>query len=383
MPESQVPPQETQQPETSLPQQEPPRQVGQPQRNPLTNDETAKQRAEQVKKRAQVEKKNPFSPVNRQARLQEAMDKLRSERGVAQPRQQEVASGSPEQERAPHGDSDVRSGTAEPDRKPADSSPHRGDVEKPVEGKRDEVPEWYKRQQDAAAAERKASEALANAERERATLEKAKADADAAVQRMAAAKEDPVGFLAETGMTSEEWSAFMANGGKLTPEQKQLKAMQQRIEELQSKSEAAEKKAQQRELEARAAMEESHFAPEMQKLTFVPEMGGMAAVRARQRLLSEKTGQPVSLANAAQNLEQEMQTGLSRLLQIPKIRSSLTLDVNSSNAGQAAEVPRTLNNRVSPSSSHQEAAPHPLDFTAKRRLWLQRVERDATAKTGR
>lgn len=200
---------------------------------------------------------------------------------------------------------------------------------------------------------------------------------------MAAAKDDPIKFLAEAGMTQEEWSSFMANGGQMTPEQKRLKQMAENMQKMQDRLEAAEKRAQEQERQARFASEESHFVPELQKLTFVPEMGGVAAVRARQRLLSDATKQPVSLSDAAKHLENEMATGLQRLLQNPKIRSSLKLDVNTSHAGQAAETPRTLNNRVSSGTSSVDASPHPLDWKAKRALYMQRIERDRSAKSGR
>lgn len=231
--------------------------------------------------------------------------------------------------------------------------------------------------------ERRATEASAAVERQRVEAEKAKADADAAVQRMAAAKEDPVQFLAEAGMTQDEWSQFLANGGKMTPEQKKLKEMASVVEQVQAKLEAAERKAEQQEQRARAAAEESHFAQQLQKFTYVPEMGGIGAVRERQRLLSSQTGQPVSLADAADHLEQDMAKGLKRILQNTKIRSSLGLDVNTSHAGQAAETPRTLSNRVSSESSQQDASPHPLDWAAKRKLYQQRVERERAARSGR
>lgn len=352
-------------------------------RQPLKEgDAQQKMAAEQAKVHAAVEKKNPFSPANLRARREEALRKLRQDRGLAEPRQaQQGGSDDPRGEAS--GAGDVDSGSTEPASERSERVARDVLKEEKKPESADAVPDWYKRQQELTAAESRAREASANVERQRAEIEKVKADADAAVQRMAAAKDDPVQFLAEAGMTQEEWSSFIGNGGKMTPEQKKLKEMSQTMAKMQERVEAAEKRAQQQEQQARIAYEESQFASELQKLTYIPEMGGIAAIRERQRILSLQTKQPVSLKDAAEHLEEEMGKGLQRLLQNKKIRSNLGLDVNTSHAGQAAETPRTLSNRVSSDSGQKEVAPHPLDWAAKRRLYQQRVERERQAMLSR
>lgn len=304
------------------------------------------------------------------------LNSLRQERGVPAPQRQEerhVSETASEPQRANHHVADnVDAGAGKP--------PSERTERTPPEAISEAQTEWYKREQAVRAAEEKVREATTQAEKRAADAEKREAEAKAAVQRMEWAKDDPVAFLAETGMTQEEWSSFLANGGKLSPEQKRLKAMEKQLQETRSAMEQMEKEARRDRELARRAAEESQFAAKLQNMLYVPEAGGMAAVRHRQQLLSQQTGREVSLEDAANNLEQALRGDLERILKSPKIRSSLGLDVNTPDAGQAAERPRTLNKRVAAESGSPSAKPHPLDFKAKMKLYQQRVERERSAQ---
>jgi len=327
-------------------------------------------------------RKNPFSPENIAKKREALLKNLRAERGVPEPRHAEErtddgARAAEPQRSESHVAADNNAGVSESSGQ-AQGSPQA------VEGVSEAQNEWYKREQAVRAAEERIKEASTKAEMRAAEAEKKEAEAKAAVQRMEWAKDDPIAFLAETGMTQDEWSAFLANGGKLSPEQKRLKEMEKQLAETRQAMEQMEQNARTHAERARLAQEESQFAPKLQNLTYVPQMGGMAAIRDRQALLARQTGTPVSLEDAADNLETEMQRGLQRILQDPKIRSSLKLNVDTPQpAGQVAEKPRTLSNRVASESSTQGVKPHPLDWKAKQKLYQQRVERERQALANR
>lgn len=236
--------------------------------------------------------------------------------------------------------------------------------------------EWYKREQAVQQAEARVRDAESASQKRIAEAEAKEAKANERLQKMDWARANPVEFMAEVGMTQDEWSAFLTNGGKLSPEQKRVREMEKQLADTNARMQAMMERAEANEKRMAAANEEATFSSHLSKYELVQQMGGIQAVRNKQRIMAQATGSEVPLAAAAEALENEMQAGLSGLLKHPAIRHKLGLsDVDKSQAGPIAKSPRTLNQSVaSETNSNSVTLKGPLDWEGRRRLYNQRME---------
>lgn len=244
--------------------------------------------------------------------------------------------------------------------------------------------QWYQRERDVQAAEAKAKEASTATEKRIAAAEKKEAEAQAALQRLDWARSNPIEFMTEAGMTQDEWKAFLQNGGTLSPEQKRTRALEKELAETRAAMQAFEHRLEAGQRQAALQAEVNQFHNVMSNYELIPRMGGIDAVQNKRTFLEQSTGQKISLKDAADALEHEYNTGLSRLLQDKLVRSKFKLDVNTSDAGPVANTPRTLNNKVAPTTppAYPSSQKGPPDWAARRAEYLRRTasERNGSAR---
>jgi coenzyme F420-reducing hydrogenase alpha subunit len=245
--------------------------------------------------------------------------------------------------------------------------------------------EWYKREQVVRAAEAKAQEAHTATEKRIAAAEKKEAEAQAALQRLDWARSNPIEFMTEAGMSQEEWKAFLANGGTLSPEQKRTRALEKELADTRAQMQQFMKEQDAYRLRQARDMEAAQFVSVMSNYDLVTRMGGIDAVQNKRTFLEQQSKQKVTLKDAAEALEQEYHHGLSALLKDPKVRSKFNLDVNTSDAGPvASKTPRTLNQKVAPSTppANSGSQKGPPDWAARKAEYLRRTasERSSSAR---
>ena len=322
-----------------------------------------------------VRKKNPFSPENMAARKSKLMDKLREERGIPTPAPKTI--GADGTQGAAYEQAKTEATPVADSRNDGDQqSQIQRDTSAPVPQASDAQMEWYKREQAVQQAEARVREAETASQKRIAEAEAKEAKANERLQKMDWARANPIEFMAEAGMTQDEWSAFLTNGGKLSPEQKRVREMERQLAETNARMKEMMERAEANERKAAAHAEEAAFSQHLSKYELVQQMGGIAAIRNKQGIMAQATGSAVSLAAAAEALENEMQAGLSGLLNHPGIRNKLGLsDVDKSQAGPIGRSPRTLNQSVSSETPPREPSlKGPLDWEGRRRLYHQRME---------
>ena len=242
--------------------------------------------------------------------------------------------------------------------------------------------QWYQREQAVRAAELKAQEAGNATEKRIAAAEKKEAEAQAALQRLDWARSNPIEFMTEAGMTQDEWKAFLANGGTLSPEQKRMRAMEAELKESRAQMAKFMQEQEQYRLRSQRDMESAQFVGVMSNYELVTRMGGMDAVQNKRTFLEQSTNQKVTLKDAAEALEKEYHSGLSALLKDQAVRSKFGLDVNTSDAGPvASKTPRTLNQKVAPSTPPASTAPQkgPPDWAARKAEYIRRTAQERSS----
>lgn len=227
------------------------------------------------------------------------------------------------------------------------------------------------KQRAAQDAEAKAQVAIQEAQR-------ARQEADARMKKLETSVADPVAFLAELGMTQDEWQAFLLNGGKMTPEQKALKEFQKsqietdrRINEMQARLDAAQNAAKRAQ-----AVNLVGATLDLNQYPLFRKVGGNADFVLSQIENHHKaTGQILTPQAVAQHYEQQYQSQLQNWLQDDTIRTKV-IPANSAPLPTAnlAAAPSTLNSRVTSSTGPATSQPGPLDWEAKKQLALARIQ---------
>lgn len=230
--------------------------------------------------------------------------------------------------------------------------------------------EWVKRERDVAQAEAKIRDAQTAAEARIAKAEADEAKAQQKLQELEFAKSEPLEFLAKVGMTKDEWTHFMQQGGKMSPEAKRLKAMETRFNELEQNYQKLSRQAEESQRKALIDQENAAFAPKLGSYTLVSKIGGIQAVRNKQAEILRTQGARVSLEHAAKALDEDMLSNLAPLLKFEDVRAKLglasqdQLPANESPKARTAEAPKALEK-----SSKEDPTEHihPLDWAAKKR----------------
>lgn len=285
---------------------------------------------------------------------------LREERGVAEPHQGAVSLNNSPSET-------IRSTPALPTGDAAGQTPAAGpsmeELLKTYDARRSEAEGFAKQ-----AAEREAS-AVAR-----------EAAAKAREDELLGAARDPIEFLSKIEWTEDQWRDFLAGGGKPDPVKDELKSMREQLKAESAKREALEKSLSDREVNARRAQEDAQIVQSTQKLPFSKSLSNPAMVRQRMGELKAKN-QPATADHALQSLESEFKTGLMSLLQNPEIAAMLGSSVNKPNSNQAAASPRTLNSNFASSSPTSDTSrPKPMDWKAKKALFLAELARSRRAQ---
>lgn len=232
-------------------------------------------------------------------------------------------------------------------------------------------------------ADQKVREATTASEKKKAEAEAAEARATEKLKKMELAMSNPAEFMAETGMTQDEWNAFWANGGKLSPEQKRMREMEARMAKYAEQLEAVQRQSAQERQQNQRRLEDAEFTASLKDYTFLPEVGGINAVRNKQAMLQNQHKGPVSLKDAADALEREVQEGLGGMLKKQHILAKFGLAAASDQppAVPTKQTPsKTLTARTAGDSQPKNATVKgPLDWAGKRARYLERLAADRAA----
>lgn len=193
------------------------------------------------------------------------------------------------------------------------------------------------------------------------------AEAAEKVKKIEQAKADPLQFLAEAGITDAEWQAMLRGGGELTAEQRQLKELKAEIEAI--RADSARKDA---ESAQRARRDAARAYVDANPLT--KSMTNADSLLARQAEMSKAAGKEVALPDVVADLTNTYKTGLKNLLNNPEVLAMLDISVPKPQSGSAVSTsPTTLSSKLASSTSPSDGKPGPLDWAAKKALFLKRL----------
>ncbi len=318
-------------------------------------------------------KANPFSREGMAAKRAALMDAMRADRNLADPAKAPSEDKAPEPAKEAKTDATASPGSArgDLDKSAPTASPNASDPSSPLHA------EWLRREQEIKTAEARVKEARSTAEQRSAKAEADEAKAKQALTELAAAKDDPVEFLAKVGMTKDEWQHFMSQGGKQSPEAKRLKAMEARFNEMEAKYETAQKKAEESARRASIETENMQFSQRLGSYALLSKIGGIQAVRNKQAQIQAQQGAQISLQAAADMVETEMHDNLLPLLKHEDVRRKLGLLNPDQPSGQGEKKPAAVNGAGSAKPTppaDPEEEPAPWDWAAKKRLARKRMD---------
>lgn len=216
------------------------------------------------------------------------------------------------------------------------------------------------------AQQKAAGEAQARAE---AQIKAAEDRAAAVAQQEAELKaslENPLDFIARQGMSEDEWKAFLTNGATWSPEQKKIRELEKQNRDIMARFESMEKARVQAEAQARASAEAA--ALPMKDFPLLSRMGGVQHAQQVRERMQQQTGAQITLAQAAQHLENDFRTNLARLLKDSDVAGILGINQPKQSVAPAASSP-TLGRNQAPSSAVNK--PNPRDWEAKKRAYLE------------
>lgn len=193
------------------------------------------------------------------------------------------------------------------------------------------------------------------------------------LKKLEQAKTDPLEFLAQAGISDDEWKQFLKGGGDLSPEQKQLKELRAQLEQMQSRYEQDKQQTARQAALAEAAQHVSTHP--LMKMMATPQ-----SILQVQEAMSKQQGRQVSVAEASQNLLTSFKSGVMNVLkspdvlQDPEIAAILSQGVPKPQTGQADySPPSTLSSKLASSTDPSAEQPGPLDWAAKRAKFLRLV----------
>lgn len=218
--------------------------------------------------------------------------------------------------------------------------------------------------------------AAAKAEREEAQRlrDEALAAQKATQERLNGLKDDPIGFLAELGMTEEDWKKFNATGG-IPPQ------VSKALRELQETKTQFEKRLAETEARAKKAEEDRDIGAILPKYPLVRKCGGAEAARAHAAALKQAGMQPGSWAEVLESFESQLRSGVSDILDDFEINSKYGFKSQPNQHAKPAEPPSTLGTRHVSSASYADAnAQNPYAYGTKENLEWKRKRAQAIFK---
>jgi hypothetical protein len=301
----------------------------------------------------------PAAMAQKKARVLEA---LRAERGVAAPPSPDKAS--PDQPREP--------ANAEPATQKPDTPTHDQDSQPANPDPMDQFRREYQARETDLKNLKEAADARIAAASEKEALAAQK------LEKMEQALQSPLEFIAETGMTEDQWREFLAGGGKLTAEQQRVRALEKSHSELMSQIEGLNKSMAEREARAAQATEAAQIEGALGKYPLVARLGGVRNVQAAlQQLRTQNPG--VTALQAIQHLDTGYKASITKLLSEKEIGDMFASSVPKPTTTRSAEPhhsPSTLTKQVSSSTDPATTLPGPLDWAAKRALVLRRLAQE-------
>lgn len=275
------------------------------------------------------------------------MENLRKERGVAEP---DAPMSPPQAVEATKPQSEEQS-------KPA-----------PTQQEKDVLADYEAKLRATMATEASIESKRAEAER----LEKEAADKLAKIE---SAKSDPLEFLAQLGITEDDWQKHLAQSTD-TPEMSRIKAAERKaaeqIEALQKQFESYKQEQEQERTQSRLSQAAQLLQSDDYVLT--SQISNAEAIVRRQQEIEQHTGQKVSLADAAKHLEQGFVDNMKQLLSNPKVSAKFATKPQSDSTAESYS-PTTLNSAFSSGTEPGEGTPAPLDWAAKQKLFVEKLRR--------
>lgn len=237
--------------------------------------------------------------------------------------------------------------------------------------------EWVKRERAVTEAETRLKNAHSEAEKRSARAEAAEAKAAKALADLEAAKHEPMEFLAKVGMSKEEWEEFVAGGGKMSAQAKRLRAIEAKYSEMEDRYKQLSAKAEESERKRAYEAENAAFEAKLGSYTFISKIGGLQAVRNKQAAIRNAESREISMAQAADLVEQEIFGSLGPLLKHADVRGKLGLDARDQPGPAEKPSTKTLNGAEggkSATKAAEEEDPKPWDFAAKKRKAFKLIE---------
>lgn len=288
--------------------------------------------------------RNPFNTAGREEKHKSLVDSLRKERGV-----QEPTESSPPQA--------VEANSSTPAPAPA-----------PTQQEKDVLADYEAKLRATMATEASVEAKRAEAER----LEKEAADKLAKIE---SAKSDPLEFLAQLGITEDDWQKHLAQTAD-TPEMSRIKAAERKaaeqIQALQKQFESYKQEQEQERAQSRLSQAAQLLQSDDYLLT--SQISNPEAVLRRQQEIEQHTGNKVSLADAAKHLEQSFKDNLKQIWENPKIHAMFATKPQSVSTAESY-TPTTLNSAFSSGTQPGESTPAPLDWAAKQKLFVEKLRR--------
>ena len=247
---------------------------------------------------------------------------------------------------------------------------------------------WAQQQLELDSRAAKAQAAEAQAAAKHAEAARMVAEAEAKLAKIDQSVTSPLEYMAATGMSEDDFRAFLTNGGQLTPDQKRVRALEKQIADQAAKMAALEQKQQQAATQAQISAENARFAPVLAEnypvalAIFGNVDNGLAQIRNKANQMRQATGLPVTLEQAAQALEENITRQMKTALTNEKARSKIGIDsVNKSipAAPVEAKPTATLGSQFA-GSTEAQSRPAPTDWAGKRALALQRLRAEALAR---
>lgn len=201
----------------------------------------------------------------------------------------------------------------------------------------------------------------AEAQKLRDEAAKLKADTE---QRLNSLKDDPMGFLAELGMTEADWVKFNQGGG-IPPQ------IAKSLRELQQGREADRKLLTEMQARAQKAEEDRDIGGAITNYPLVRKLGGPDAVRAHLQGMRAQGHTPGTWTEVMDSLEAQYSHGLSNIFADSEINARYKFKPQPSQQAPAATSPTTLGSQHTSGSNYLELnAKNPFPVgTPQNREW--------------
>jgi hypothetical protein len=250
-------------------------------------------------------------------------------------------------------------------------------AEEPASGSEKWEPVEKKENPNPAQKEKPTPDMIALARSEKAEAQRMRDEALAAKAateaRLNSLKDDPMGFLAELGMTEADWVKFNQGGG-VPP------AIAKSLRELQQGRESDRKQLAEMQARAQKAEEDRDIGGVINQFPLVRKLGGADAARAHLAAMKQRGENPGTWQEVMQSLEGQFSDGLSNIFADSEINAKYKFRPSQHQA-PAATTPTTLGTQHTSGGNYLEAnAKNPFPVGTPQNLEWKRNRAQAHMK---